>query len=197
MAGHQRAALRAGRDAPTRDQYELQVRLAVRITLQAGVLKRLGALDDKAAAKLMTEAVEAAHACLGLAEPGSRARFDGLVALIDALRLRHTTFGSLGDLDAAVTACEELASSRTGSRRALEARRSLALTLKERSDRTNSPDDLQQAVNALGEWLAVTPRGTPDRATAVADLQRWQAQFAAAADDYQAMASRGVLPGPV
>jgi hypothetical protein len=192
MADHQRAALRAGHDAPEHDQYGLQVYLAVRLTLQAGVLKRAGLLDEKTAAGLMTEAVEAARASLALTKPGSRERSDGLAALLDALKLRYMTFGSVADLDAAIAACQELASGWAVSLRALEARRQLALTLQERSKRTNSVDDLQRAADALAGWLAATPADTPpDRAAAVADLERWQAQLAAE-DDHQAMEARGL-----
>jgi hypothetical protein len=179
MADHQRAAVQAGRNAPKRDQYELQVRLAVRITLEAGVLRRYSTLDEQTARQKMTEAVDAAQASLRLAEADSRERFDGLAALVDAIRLRYTTFGSLEDLDTAIAALDELASGWTGTRRSAKAWRELAQTLQERSKRTNSPEDLRQAVQDLARWLAVTPLDAPDRATAVTDLERWQAQLAA------------------
>ena len=179
MADHQQAAVRAGREAPDRDQYELLVYLAVRITLQAGVLKGYGMLDEKTAMQLTTEAVEAAQACLGLAEPDSRQRYDGLAALINALRMRYMAFGSLQDLDAAIAACEEIVSHWTGTPRALYARRDLALTLQERSKRTNSPGDLRRAVRELSAWLEVTPLDAPDRAAAAGNLEQWQAQLAA------------------
>jgi hypothetical protein len=184
MAEHQQAAVRAGRNAPKRDQYELHVRLAVRLTLWTGLLKQYGFLDeDEAQAeigiRMMTEAVDAAEASLSLAEPYSRQRYEGLAALIDALHVRYTTLGSLQDLDRAIAAYEELASDWAGTPRALPARRGLARTLHERSKRTDSPDDLRRAVQELSVGLEVTPLDAPDRAAAVADLERWQAQLAA------------------
>ncbi len=179
MAENQRAAVRAGQNAPKRDQYELQVRLAVRVTMEAGALRRLGALDEQTARQKMTEAAQAAQAALDLAEPDSTERSDALAALVDAVRLRYTTFGSVKDLDLAVAAYDELASSWTGTQRAVVVWRRLAQALEERSKRTNSPDDLQRAVNVLGRWLALTPIDAADRTAAVADLERWQAQLAA------------------
>lgn len=178
MAEDQQAAVRAGRNAPKRDQYELQVRLAARLTLWTGLLKRYGFLDD-AGVTMMTEAVDAAQASLSLAEPDSRQRYDALGALLDALHLRYMTLGSMEDLDTAITAYEELVSDWAGTPRSLPARRGLAQTLQERSKRANSPDDLRRAVNELSAWLAVTPLDAPDRAAAVADLEQWQAQLAA------------------
>jgi hypothetical protein len=182
MAEHQRAAVAAGRNAPRRDQYELQVRLAVRVTLEAGVLKQWSMLDEPAAQRKMTEAVEGAQASLRLAEPDSRERFDGLAALLDAIRLRYLAFGSLADLDTAIAALDEL-SGWTGSPRALKARIELAQTLQERSKRTNSREDLQRAIQTLSQWLASTPFGAPGRAAAEAELERWQAQLAGTGDE--------------
>ena len=177
MADHQRAAVRAGRNAPRSDQYELQLHLAQRSYLQAEVTRRHSALDQKSAREMTTEAVEAAQMALRLAESDSEERFHGLPALVDAVQLRYVIFGSLEDLDLAITALDELASSRVGSQRALLALRGLAVNWRERSNRTNSVDDLQRAVQALIRWLEGTPLDAPDRARAVVDLEEWQAQL--------------------
>jgi hypothetical protein len=177
-AEHQQAAARAGRNAPDRDRYQLQVLLAVRLTLLAGTLRQLGVLDEPTAMRLMTEAVGGAKAGLGLAEPDSRQRFEALVALVDALRLRYETFGSLSDLDTAVTACGEIASGWMGTPEAVSARQHLARALEERSRRGSSPADLLRAVNELSAWLAFTPLGAPGRSEAVNDLEVWQKRLA-------------------
>jgi hypothetical protein len=178
MADHQQAAVDAGYDAPRGHRYELAVRLAVRLTLRAGVLQRYGFLAGDAAVAELTRAVEAARTALELAGPDSRQRYDALAALIDALSQRYRTGGSLADLSSGISANQELIAGWPDSPRATAAWRSLAYALAVRSERSGQPEDLRQAVAALGHWLDQTPVETPGRAVVVGDLERWQAQLA-------------------
>jgi hypothetical protein len=178
MVELQRAAAQRGHAAPKRDRCVLHMHLATRVTMYVDVLAQIGALDEETARSLLAEAVDAARACLSLAEPDSVDRLDGLQALVEALRLRYRYFGSMEDLNAAIDGYEELISlASPGSPSALECQRNLARTLRERSNRTHSRDDLQRAVRALSRWLADTPLGAAGRAEAVTQLEQWQAQL--------------------
>jgi len=180
MVELQRTAVQRGRDAPQRDRCLLHMHLATRITMYIDVTRQIHVMDEETARALLAEAVDAARACLDLAEPISADRLDGLQALIEALRMRYRGFGSLEDLNAAFDGYEELISlSSPGSPSGMSSRRNLARSLHERSVRTHSRDDLQRAALTLSGWLAATPIGEAGRAEAAAELERWQEQLGA------------------